>query len=220
LDPATRDGLFILCVDPWSLSVPKSSGADVATSFPEDERMLARQWRVNGTPNYEYLVRNYAYGWGSLIGGPLHDVETYLRLHTNGWLEVQVPMDSAILVQRRMEKVAQYSTYAERYYTPSDLRLSYLEKTIDLLQAHGEVVVLRMPTHADILHIENSYWPEFTSVLSDLSSRKSTYFIDHTALAHRFTYTDGNHMAATSVPGYSGVLAVDIAGLREAAAVR
>jgi hypothetical protein len=214
LDPATRNGLFILCVDPWSLSVPRSIGKDGNGPFPEDERMLAQQWRVNGTPNYEYLGRNYAYGWGRMIAARWYPIESYLTLHESGWLEVQVSMDSVYMAERLAQKVADYTEHAERNYTPSDARLMYLEKTIDLLKAHGTVVVLRMPTHGDILRIEDSYWPELNSILDDLSARKGAMFMDHTTMADRFVYTDGNHMAAESTPVYSRMLAADIAALR------
>jgi hypothetical protein len=210
VDSATRNGLFIVCVDPWSLSSPKNSGPEENVQFPEDERMLARQWTMNGTPNFEYLIRNHPSGWGSLIGGPLHATETYLRLHGNGWLEVQVPMDSASLVQRRMEKVAHYSVYADQAYAPSEQRMRYLERTIDLLRQHGTVVLLRMPTHQDLLHIEEGYWPEFPSVLSGIAARKGASILDHSTLSDRYIYTDGNHIAAVSVPGYSRILATEV----------
>jgi hypothetical protein len=210
VDTTTRNGLFIVCVDPWSLSAPKGTGPEAPAPLPEDDRMLARQWTMNGTPNLEYLIRSYPSGWGSLIGGPLHDPETYLHLHANGWLEVRVPMDNASLAQRRMEKVAEYSDHAKWTYAPSGLRIGYLERTIDLLEEHGTVVLLRLPTHQDLLHIEEGYWSGFTTVLNGIAARKAVLFLDHSSRWDQFTYTDGNHLAAFSVPGYSRMLAAEV----------
>ncbi len=213
LDRNAHHGLFVLSVDPWSLSIAKSHFISRDDPFPEDEHTLGRQWSVNSTPNVEYLVKNYTYGWGRMIVGRWYPFDSYVTLHNSGWLEVNVPMDSAIVVQRRLEKVALYNMMAEVTETPSERRIEYLEKTIDLLMQHGTVVLLRMPTHQDILRIEQNYWPGFHAMLVQMAERKQVRFIDHTPLCNNFVYTDGNHLAASSVPDYSRRLAAEIGAL-------
>jgi len=210
LDPATQNGLFILCVDPWALSAPKGNAQDVESAFPEEDRMLGKQWIMNGTPNLEYLVRNYAFGWGRIMRERWFPPEPYLTLHENGRLEVHVSLDSLKMAEALKKKVDEYTDHAKHTYSPSLRRIAYLERTIELLQQHGQVVLLRLPLHPAIQRIEEDYWPGFNSLTNELASDNGLAVIDHTALADELLLTDGLHLAAASVPSYSRRLARDV----------
>ena len=67
LDANTKNGTFLVTVDPWSLSVNKDLSA-ATTVPPEKDRTLGQQWFYNGTPNFEYLLRHAPTGWGAFMG--------------------------------------------------------------------------------------------------------------------------------------------------------
>lgn len=213
LDPTARNGLFILCVDPWSLSIPKGTAKGMGGPSPEDTRMLGKQWMMNATPNLEYLVRNHSHGWGSLIGGPLHDLAPELILHGNGRLEVRIASYERTDLERRAQAVETYTTYAEKMYERSPFRIVHLRRTIELLKQHGTVVLLVLPLHQDIRHIEQRYWPTFDQELKGLADPLHVAVLDHSYMGDSLLFTDGHHLDAASVPGYSRTLAKGIGEL-------
>jgi hypothetical protein len=218
LDPATKHGLFIVCVDPWALSIPKGSAITLDGPYPEDERMLGKQWWMTGTPNIEYLVRNYGKGWGSLVVDPIPSTDAELLLHPNGRLEVQVEGDEDMEILRRLKKVEVYERYAEEQYEPAPFRVIHLTRTIELLKEHGTVFMVRLPIHKDILDIESFYWPGFSSEMEHLANALNVAFLDHSGSMGSLRFTDGNHIAAVSVPDYSQRLANEIGTLLDATA--
>jgi hypothetical protein len=108
LDPKTRNGLFILSVDPWSISRESALPLDDTLKYFESSSIPFNMRFVNQNPNWEYLLKNYDRGWGDMI---LRNVvyQTQTNLHADGWLEVSVPMDSARQARRVRQRLEIYS---------------------------------------------------------------------------------------------------------------
>lgn len=198
---AGTNGLFIVAVDPWSLSTERGTRHLREADFP-----LHGQIMFNGRPNYEYLARNYPSGWGSLIAGPKHAPDTTMVLHKNGWLEIRVPMDAASISERTGSKVRDYARKASAS-EPSALRVAYLRRTLELLHDRGRMVLVRIPICHALERLENSYWPGFTSLMQQIAEEHHITYIDMMPERERFTYTDGNHLDSIS----AARLSVDLA---------
>src|SRR5690606_33715130 len=81
LDKRSRNGLFILSVDPWSISGDAKIEVDHPRLYSDAKRIPNNMRFVNINPNWEYLFRNYDKAWGSMI---LKNMERkQMELHEN-----------------------------------------------------------------------------------------------------------------------------------------
>lgn len=192
IDENSKDGIFIVSIDPWALGVTKDSVSGMI-KFQEEEYALAGIRNVNSKPNVEYL---FQYTSNSLF-------QTYFTknkstfLHKDGWLEVTVPMDSISLKNRLSEKIEQY-TAKKQEFIKNESRIFWMKKTIQLLQSHGKVYLVRLPIHASILEIENQVWPNFSIDLFHWGKEFKVPVFDFSIQSQQFKYTDGNHLHSSS----------------------
>jgi hypothetical protein len=192
LDGKTKNGIFILCLDPWALGVTIDS-TNKNEIYQENDYALSGIRFVNYKPNLEYL---FLYSNRSLLDKFLNKNKSTF-LHSDGWLEVSVPMDSASINKRMGEKIEQY-TQKQKEYIRSRNRWEWMLKTIELLQKHGQVFFVRLPVHSEILALENNVWPQFSKELSDFSIKHQIPFLDFSARSEKYSYTDGNHLHQSS----------------------
>lgn len=193
LDDNSIDGIFILSVDPWCLSSVAGAPEDPAL-FRENGLMLDKLFAVNVNPNVFYLMKFYDRPYMDLLTGE-HDKELVLK--ENGWLEVNVPMDSASVKKRSESRMSDYREKVKPSYAPSNLRIAYLEETIHFLKKHGDVFLVRLPVSLEMALIEHEYYPFFDAHLNVLANKHAVnYFIMNDMEAYSFT--DGNHLSKVS----------------------
>ena len=188
LDEKTRDGIFILAVDPWGIS-SKTADPNDSTNFREAKVALGNTPFVNTKPNFWYLIKNFDGQYYKI----LKKTNGNMLLHDDGWLEVTVPMDSAVLATRLAEKIQTYRAENLPAFRYSSLRLDYLKKTIEFLKEHGKVYLVRLPMHPGIFQIEQEFMPDFNQKIGQLVPETSGYY-DMTAMNGEFLYTDANHL--------------------------
>ena len=192
LDPSTKDGLFIVTVDPWSISSSSHEPNNPLTFREKNLAVGTTSW-VNLQPNIEYTIENFSGSYYQL----LFRKESSLFLHKDGWLEVFVEMDSTSQTKRLKNKIEFYKNEKLPYFQFSTLRLEYLVKTIDFLKRHGHVYLVRMPIHTQMLVIENDLIPHFDTVIKEAIDLSDGY-LDLTKKGSSYEYTDGNHLYKTS----------------------
>ena len=194
VDPAAANGLYILAVDPWSL-------CDDTTQKPEEREntlALGRMWTLTGTPNYEYLTRYATAGWGSFIGGPLHDADTLTLLHPDGWLQINAPTDTLSVRIRSERKLEHYRKVQLPASIPSEERFASLRETVALLKPHGRVVLVRLPVSDAMLELEYQLWPDLNARLTALAAERGAEFLDLMPERGLCSFTDGNHLDTLS----------------------
>src|SRR5690606_29851505 len=103
VNPHVTDGIFVVTVDPWSISNNGENPNDPSV-FIENDLFLADLDSVNKKPNFEYLYKHLKGKYYTAI----FSVDRYLFLHDDGWLEVDVPMDSSSVRQRLNSKLDEY----------------------------------------------------------------------------------------------------------------
>jgi hypothetical protein len=222
LDPDTRDGIFIVTVDPWAISMDTNL---LAYNNPDSISVLNEIHRFSSRPNIEYLIKKYHKGWGNIA---LKKMESYMLrkyrkklggitgswtyVNDDGWLDVSTSMDSAFVQNKIVTKAKAYAEVAnKRSY--SDFRLNALIQTIELLNRHGEVYLIRLPAHDSMLKIERKFMPDFNNKINDAIGLCSGYY-DMNTLDHAFRYTDGNHLYVESGIRVSQLIAEWIKGIR------
>jgi hypothetical protein len=209
LDPNTTRGLFVVTVDPWSLSLPADHPPAPVHEFPEDDSFLNTLTRINGDLRLEYFIRSYNYGWGSLLAGPLHRTDLS-EVRENGLLIVTAPLDSAIMAKRTRQKTEEYRVFAEGGKRHSPEREAYLLETCTTLMGHGRVALVRMPIHPAIRELEDRFRPDFSRDMQELASKLGIPWLDHSSAGDSLAFTDGNHLTYGSAQSYSRQLGTEL----------
>lgn len=196
LDPTTRNGLFLVQVDPWLLSSVKDSVTG-RESFNEDDNAVGAQYTWNRRPNYEYLVRYWDRGWGALGHWPMGDPDTSAVLLPDGRLDLHVDMSPAMVKGRTARKLRIY----RQEYLPgrqlSDARFDHLRKVVKLLKEHGTVCLVRLPVGPGIASVEAEFAADLPTRLRALALAEEVHFIDLDTI-HDVRFTDGNHLDLSS----------------------
>jgi len=217
LAPGTRRGLFVLAVDPWSLSLPTKLVNNGEAVFPEAKSMVSQLASVSQSPNLDYLAHYLHKPFYQLLldTDTAHVVE---RLHPDGWLEIALPLptaDTALLRRRTAEKLATYRPIAANSRLAA-VRLLSLWQTITLLKQHGQVVLVRLPTGPAMAALEDDYQPDFDQLMSQAAARQHIAYLSY--LNEPYATNDGNHLTRDAAEQFSRRLAADIARLAALAA--
>ena len=199
INPKTKNGLFIITVDPWSISSETSNDNNL-DDFRESSLCVGTTIRVDAKPNFQYLIKNLSGEYYTILlkslGGKYHDsfsLHKPLYLHDNGWLEVTTDMDSLSIKKRTDNRIKLYREDDSMRLKYSSLRFEYLKNTILFLQNHGDVYLVRLPIHRELIEIEDNYMPKFNEMMIDVSQLTNGYF-DMTPLNEQYVYIDGNHI--------------------------
>ncbi|MBN3518736.1 hypothetical protein JYB62_01875 [Algoriphagus lutimaris] len=190
---------FIVTVDPWSISsdIKDPNNPD---KFEENDRFLAAIKNVNSNPNLNYLLYWFEKSFYEII---LMRIKNNLsKLHVDGWFETTGNMQESAINQRRGFMIDFYTDYLNKY-SYSEERFKYLQKTIDLLQKKGRVILVRMPLHRDILKIEKFQDPDFESRMDFLSKKFSVSYFDFTITESKWGFKDGLHLTIESAKDFS-----------------
>ncbi len=203
LDLSTKNGIFIITVDPWSIS----SLINQPRGLGRENGFLDQIGNPNRNPNWEYLMRNYKKTWGSIFVDQLTNFHEYL--HEDGWLEIRYQPTGKEIETKIKSKVKLYSNRSEGFELSQE-RLDYLVLTIELLQNHGTTYLVRLPVSRGIHSIEQQYLPEFDNLLMDISKKYGIPYFNYNDRLERYKYKDGNHMTTESAKLFSADLAKEI----------
>ena len=223
IDLESKDGCFIVTVDPWSLSKKISD----VNKTPDSLSVLFGISDFTSQPNFKYLFKQFPHGWGRIL---LNRIEkpilkyysnqldssltgAFSMLDNDGWLDVYTPLDSAFVKRKEAEIFESYRNKSI-YQTGSESRIEYLDTIVEFLSNHGEVYVVRLPVHKKMLSIEQQYMPDFNNKISN-SLLKSKGYLDFSTLDNEYSYTDGNHLTKTSAREVTQDIGEWISGLAD-----
>ena len=199
LRPEVKNSLFIVAVDPWSLSLTGPEGA-----FPEDNSFIGQLHQVSQNPNLAYLARFQTKPFYRLL---LDYATATERLHPDGWLEVRIGTDSAQVVARTARKLHDYRLLAASQHLSTG-RLQALRQTIAFLKQHGRVVLVRLPVGSSMLQLEQVYQPGFDQLMRQMAADYTLAYFDYSA--QPYATTDGNHLQREASAAFSQRLAADL----------
>ncbi|WP_156175922.1 hypothetical protein [Hymenobacter terrenus] len=200
LRPEVRDGLFIVAVDPWSLSLTGPEGR-----YPEDNSFIGQLHQVSQNPNLAYLTR---YQTKPLYRLLLDYATATEHLHPDGWLEVTIGVDSAQVRARTARKLQDYRRLAASQHLSAG-RLQALRQTIQFLQQHGHVCLVRLPVGPSLLQLEQTYQPGFDQLMRQTATALAIPYLDYST--QPYATTDGNHLQRAASLSFSQQLAKDLA---------
>jgi hypothetical protein len=195
IDPDATNGLHIISVDPWSLTKDMDNVEDDTARFYEVRQKLfvGNLESSSSNPNFGYL-RNYWTNRFSVFENLFKSVINYKKrivLHDDGWLEVHIPLDTAMINQRIKESTAEY---AEQEVMISATRMEYLHEIIRFLNDKGTVILVRMPVSLPMAHLERSRFPDFSQMIRVIAEENNVYFFDFFDLSGQFQTVDTHHL--------------------------
>ncbi|TPE40012.1 hypothetical protein [Pontibacter mangrovi] len=209
VDEDAEDGLFIVAVDPWAVS-SLTKEEENTENFRENASFVSKINLENVNPNYEYIFRFYPKPLYSVFGGGKNE----MRLHKDGWLEVNIKVDSAIVKNRTTRKLKDYEAYA-REGSLSPVRLQSLSETINFLDKHGEVYLVRLPTSAEFAALERRYSPDFDIKMRTLAASHGVHYLNYINASGKYQTTDGNHLYKEAGKLLSEKVASDILHIKK-----
>ncbi len=210
LDPGSRNGVFVVSVDPWNISRNKKLTDEVDAEREQERSFVAKMHFVNLYPNVEYLVRDYPYPFLTLLSPARGQRIEGTRLHEDGWLEVNVDL-TAEKVAKRVEGKTRF--YLDNHLTKDTLsvqRVAYLRKTIEMLKQHGTVLLVRLPAHSAIHAIEKRYMPDFNGLMERLAEREGVSYLVIPPDDAKWSFTDGNHMTPATGAKVSRIIGEEL----------
>jgi hypothetical protein len=235
LNKTLKNQLFIVTVDPWSLSVKNENVNDNEELFRERNTFLENVKKVSKNPNIQYLNQRED-AWGSIIIESLKSrffkiliasqkkntfislvfpfnmlkPNAYSYLHKDGWLEVTLrDFSENFLEKRTKEKIVQYEKEWKNNYHYSKNREDYLSELIDTLKNFGTVIMVRMPVHRDMQAFEDNYCNDFDIRMHSLSIYHNITYLNMVS-GQKYQFTDGNHLTKFSALDFTKCLADSI----------
>ncbi|MEY2937708.1 MAG: hypothetical protein RL062_297 [Bacteroidota bacterium] len=207
LDTTRKDQTFVLCVDPWSLSslFDTIGGTEIWT---ENDKMVA-QTRSLMSPNWEYLIEQYAYGWGNIVLEHYRPTQGMV-LHDNGWLEVQRQYDPVKAKVRQGGKLENYKKDVGSGRRPSPARWEALKNLIHQLQPLGKVMLIRIPCSPEFRAFEQQFWMDFDQRMLDLGKEEKVRYWNPEELNSVLPFNDGHHMNYVGAHQFSKLLDVEL----------
>ena len=163
---------------------------------------------VNLYPNISHLLKNYNKHFINLYNESMQPLN--MVLHANGWLEIKVDLSVESIQARTKRKNRDYREVKAPSFQISALRLIYLEKTIQFLQSHSKVYLVRLPIGEQILQIEDDIYADFNSYMHQLETKFHIPYFNFTKRVNDYIYVDGNHISSKSIPTISNQLADSI----------
>lgn len=188
------NGLFIIEVNPLMLSRSSSNVDDNPNKFKEKKYFISKLKSFSATPNIEYLTKYLNTPYIRII---IYNVLSKFNIHSDGWTEISVPMDSATIVFRKNIKFRKYKTRFESNMF-SENRFSIFQNTIDYLKQYGKVVLVRLPIDKTLYDMENEFMPDFDDKVENVAKQKDVMYLNFTDSLSNYTTTDGNHLYKVS----------------------
>lgn len=191
LDPDTKNGMFILTVSPWNLSLNKQ--IKNKKDFPEEHSPLNDMYFYDRSPNYEYLLKHYTRSWFKIYTERAEAEKSNTFLHADGWLEVNINMHKDSVAIRTNKKEEFYRDLANTVALSPE-RLTAMNEMINYLRTKGKVYLVRLPTSKSLTDIEHKKYPHFNKLLRDIARKQNVKFFDFSGNYAEYDYTDGNHL--------------------------
>lgn len=207
LELSNREGIFILQVDPYSISSTSDDPNDTEF-FRERNGPVGKIENVNSKPNLEYLIWHYPFQYSFIFKRHLGAVGKGF-LHDDGWVELDKNMDSTAVNERIKGKTKAYKIRTTEYKI-STIRIKYLKSTIDYLQNHGKVYLVRVPIAEPLFELENQLDRNFDNRLNSIAEDFNIPYFNYSGLSKDYKYSDGNHLSTDSSVDFSELLANDI----------
>lgn len=213
--PGTKNGLFILEVEPGALSIHKTL-PDSVSSIKKENSFLSTMNHFNRSPNFEYIRKKYTKPFYNIFNKSRR-IDKMRYAHPDGWCEVRKKSEQSEVskddVLKWKKKKLEEFEYMTNYYKKSKARAECLIETINYLKDFGQVYLVRLPVSHEFLKIEQSIWPNFNKQIEEIAENHDVVYFDYSADAEQYEFYDGSHLFGHSAKDFTQKLCDDIKAL-------
>lgn len=203
LSESKRRKCFIITVDPWSISSDKVNPNDLE-KFKENDEFLSEVNNVSMRPNLAYMLNWFSKSFYEILLKRF--IPGLSKLHFDGWYETTADLIGTSEEERREFMIEFYKGYLGKN-SFSEQRYKFLIDTIEFLESKGDVYLVRMPLHDEILEIEDQVDINFDLRMDALSKSYGVPFFDFSKMEYEFEFKDGLHLNKESAQKFSMILA-------------
>lgn len=197
LKPNGDNGLFIISVVPWNFATDITNVQDDSLLFFEVRQNLfvGNLKSSSSNPNLEYLWKywNDKFSVFEMSFKHLIDYKGILKLHADGWLEVNIAMDSTS-VRKRIKNTTRGYTERSKYVKWSNTRYHYFEEIVNYLHKRGEVYIVRLPASRNMAELEYKKFPDFDKNINAIALKYDIPYINYMGESGNFLTTDTHHL--------------------------
>jgi hypothetical protein len=212
VDKNSKNGLFIVTIDRWSISSTDTLGFH-DDLYIEEKGCLNTTKTFGMNPNYFYLLNSYQAPYLSIILKKAYQTiypHSIRRvLHSDGWLEIIYSLDNGIRQKRLNQNLVIYNKMVP-HYKISPQRLNYFIQTLRYLKQYGVVFIVQMPINEKLADCENKAYPLFESLINSISIQEKTPYLNYQNQNEFYNFTDGVHLWKTSGYEFTKTLCRDI----------
>ncbi len=187
-----KNSLFIISVEPYTI-------ADFETDRGNDKReyrgILSEINNVTSKPNWGYLFK-HVFFTKNFVTFDFDNNQSGCDSYGFDASDLNMDTDKEYKVRERIETFI-YPYYRDEVkpnYRPSQYRLSYLGKIIDLLKKNGDVFLIRMPFEFELYELTNSIAPDFDSNMQSIAKKHGVRYISFWDNPSNYKTTDGVHL--------------------------
>lgn len=199
LDPNTKNGLFILSINPFVLAERENDTIQKGI-YHEANLPPHNIYFQSINPNLEYVFKNFK---------NFHFKGFYRKnskVHNDGWQEVMnLPTDSITSMNLVKNNIKTFTNLSRRW-KKSKYRLDKLEETIVYLKNYGRVVLVRMPSHTKLNNIEDEFWNNFDGDINKLAQNTEIKYFNFKSSSNQYRLFDGVHLDLPSTKIFTKTL--------------
>jgi hypothetical protein len=192
----TKNGIFLLEVNPLAIYT-------ASDSFAESGLILGRMHFFNLNPNPEYVLLNSEHALYQLYLKP-PAANNNVVYHSSGWNENTIDADTSLRSKKIAEQYTAHEKLFKEWENPA-YRLHWLERTIQLMKAQGNVILVRVPVRPEMRELERKYYPGFDELMDSIAERNKAKYWNYLD-DEGYDFYDIHHMTGPSAKRFSSEL--------------
>ena len=195
---ASTSGILILSIDPWSLRNSRPNPSPFL-GLRNNNKWIQTHLYATSTSPLQSITGNNEKEISKAIFTTLRSKRpTTTLLQPNGWLPNTRFRDSAFIAIETKKKIESYQSLYPRTNTwPEQEALTAIETTIQEFKEQkpsGSVVLLRPPVRDEMLHLENTLYPELNEIADSIALEYDAIFLDGNLISEGLVFNDAHHL--------------------------
>jgi hypothetical protein len=196
----TKNGIYILEVDPYAFATPVQNVNDDTTYFFENLSFIGNISSSSTNPNLEYLSSYYSERhfavehWYNTL---MDNKRAVLDNNIYGSMNVTVKKDAFSQSDRMEKRLSIYKRDAENVkFSPK--RYEAFKRTIKYLQSRGTVYLVRVPVSEQMKEMEEFAFGQFDAKMQDAAKEFNCMYFNYINECKNYITTDGSHLQKES----------------------
>ena len=204
---ASTSGILILSIDPWSLHNSEANPSPFLGLLSDNEWIQTHLYATSTSPLQNITGNSQKEISKAILTALRSKRPTKTLLQPNGWLPNTRFRDSAFAAIETKKKIESYQSLYPRSDTwPEQEALTAIETTIQDFKRQkprGSVVLIRPPVRDEMLHLENTLYPELNGIAESIALEYDAIFLDGNLISEGLVFNDAHHLYHESAKTFS-----------------